>query len=139
MSDTTTQTLPKTQDDIDREQMIAGFQMGSVLAKFAALYPDKVDKDEFMQQITLLAAPERYKDLSCDDVKKMVLQKYIEVTSLKIGANTMVGHVTVIIPEIHDKYIPDLIKHWTEKGYNTCHTINEGADGSVKNKIRIEW
>lgn len=123
-------------DTIDKEQMIAGLELGRVLIDYHTHYPNKnVDKDKVMEQLADLVIPERFKDLSCEDVQKMTIDHYTRKVSMAMAANHLDGKLEVAIPTKHAKYVAQLTCHWTEKGFSTTAVPTESGGPT----ITIEW
>jgi hypothetical protein len=137
MSDANTQENSKnlSQDEIDREQFIAGAELGRELINAAMLNPGKVDQNKIMRQIQSLMTPSRFKDLSPIDLRKMVFDEYVETASREMMKNLNENTYQVEIPMQHGSVGEDLAKHWEKKGYNV--TTQKEHD-RIK-AIRLVW
>lgn len=128
----------KSQEFIDREQMIAGIDFGRMLINAAMMNPQNVKKEELMDQLQSLMTPTRFKDLSPQDLRKMVFDKYVEAASIAMMKDINNNHYEVKIPLQHASVAQDLVKHWKEKefvvSYDTCK-----EDGSKITTIRLTW
>lgn len=119
MSDCKTEnTKTMSQDDIDRQEMIAGAELGRVLLELAAKNPEAADSKKSMAGIKSLVIPSRYKDLSAEELRKMLMNKYIESASIAMVLNLEATEYKVTIPINHNAIIGDLTAHWKAKGYN---------------------
>jgi hypothetical protein len=141
MTDSTQSITQKSQDDIDREQMIAGIELGRTLIDAAIRNPQKIDKNEMMDQIQSLMIPQRYKDLSAKDLRQMLIDKYVEAGSRSMMMNlTKTNEYIVDIPQQHAHIAQDLSKHWVSKGFTV-----EGVFANMKGdenrivQIRLTW
>ena len=129
------ETTSVDQTEIDRVQIMAGLEMGQSLIELARLNPNRFSKEELSHELVLLMTPQRFKDLSCSEIREKILQHYITEASLAMNANFMKGEHTVCIPIKHSDLRGALIQHWEEKGYTVTPTVDENNIVS----IHIEW
>ena len=130
-------SVEQNQNEIDKNQMIAGLEMGRALIDFHKNNPDKIIKqEEVMDQLAELVVPERYKDLSRDDLRKMVFDSYVRKASMSMASNHMEGRFEVSIPTKHFDYIDQLTAHWKEKGYIV--SVKDIESLPFK-KVILEW
>lgn len=129
------ETTPVDQTEIDRVQIMAGLEIGQSLIELARLNPNRFSKEELSHELVLLMTPQRFKDLSCNEVREKILQHYITEASLAMNANFMKGEHTVCLPIKHSDLRGKLIQHWEQKGYTVTPCVDENNIVS----ILIEW
>lgn len=125
------------QETIDKNQMIAGLELGRALIDFHKNNPNKhIKKEDIMDQLAELGVPERYKDLSRDDLRKMVFDSYIRKTSIAMTGNYLEDGFVVNIPPKHISYVNQLTTHWEEKGF-VVSTVTDEHERITR--IVLEW
>lgn len=129
------ETKSVDQTEIDRIQIMTGLKMGQSLIELARLNPNRFSKEELSHELVLLMTPQRFKDLSCNEIREKILQHYITEASLAMNTNFMKGEHTVCIDIKHSDLRGKLIQHWEEKGYTVTPTVDENNIIS----IHIEW
>jgi hypothetical protein len=137
-----TENLIKSQDDIDREEFIAGTKLGQELINAAMLNPGKVDQEQMMRQIQSLMTPKRFKDLSPKDLRKMAFDAYVENASIAMMKNINENTYHVNIPKQHASIAEELTIHWRGKGFKVDvtkehHPLHEGDGNKINVMCRI--
>jgi len=125
------------QDIIDKQQIISGLEVGQALLDFHTRFPDKnVKKEDLMKQLGELAMPERYKDLSAQDLQKMMIEDYVKNASMAMFANKLKGKHQVVIAPHHKNIVGDLMHHWEEKGFTVSKLDTIEETGFI---IELKW
>lgn len=109
------------QNQIDREQMEAGLKLGQAVLEAASLRPNLTDEDrnKILHQAKKLAMPERFKDVSANDLKQMLITEYIEDASIEMITHAKRRMAGIKIRHCDEDLIGTLRDHWTEKGISS--------------------
>lgn len=146
MSNTESQTatpITPSQDEIDRQEMIAGTEMGRALLEIAMNSPG-VDAKKLQNDVITLMIPSRYKDISAKDLRSMVKEKYVLEVSMMMMKDLNVTKHKVPIQPNHFHIVPDLVEHWQKQGYHvSCSNVSTtDEDGNLLirvTSVTIEW
>jgi hypothetical protein len=132
----------KSQDEIDREEMIAGTKLGQALINAAILNPQSVNREEMNAQLQSLLIPSRFKDISPKDLRLMAFDKYVENASIAMIKNINENTYHVNIPKQHASIAEELTIHWQGKGFEVVvtkeHHSMDGSGGRIST-ISLTW
>lgn len=143
MSETqTVQTL--TQDEKDHQEMIAGAEVGRAFLEMAMQHPQDIDPEKLKRGVAKLLIPSRFKDLSAEDLRKMLIARYVENLSITMARDLDVTSHQVAIPENHAHIASDLAEYWQKKDFRTLcqqEITDDGKGNSVSRitHITVEW
>src|SRR4051812_19270073 len=111
-------TDQKSQEQIDREQIEAGCKLSQIMIEQAKNKNFTVDEREaFELKLKNLMIPQRFKDLSASELKKMIVNKYVEEASLQMMRNYEKRKIDVGIDLKDQDLVQDLCSYWEHKGF----------------------
>lgn len=128
------------QNQIDREQMVAGLKLGQAVLEAAALRPNLTDEDrnKILHQAKKLAMPERFKDVSANDLKHIILTEYIEDASIEMITHAKERTTHFRIRRCDGDLVDTLIDHWKEKEID-AHLIAGNCDSTGHYVCQLKW
>lgn len=121
----------KTQDEIDREQMIAGVALGEAIlnkARFSGERLTREKMDEIENQMQKLMIPQRYKELSASDMRDLIFGEYVETVSIGMMKVRPSRSLTVTIKARDLDILPSLQFYWTDKKGFKCEEVKNESD-----------
>lgn len=129
------QTVEKLQAATDREQMVAGIKLGQQLLKTISTRPGvtREEMDNGIHQAKKLSMPERFKDISAEMLKRMILDEYISDASVQMIECANLRCTNFKIRQSDKDLIGTLQEHWLAKGI-ACVVAGD-KDGSFLYKL----
>lgn len=128
----------QTQEEIDRQQMIAGCLAGQNYIDMVRLDPNFKQEDwgKVMKHVKDLMIPESYKNISGDRLKDMIMSDYLKEASELMIKNYRERFVIIFIKWSDVDLLPKLTVEWTNKSINV-ETLP--AEDKLNSKIKLSW
>lgn len=130
----------KYQEKTDMQQIQAGAKMGAALLDMAKIkgINSKEEMQNIEKQVQTLMLPLRYKDISAETLKEMLVEKYIEEASITMMKAFKEREVLFQINKKDEDLLPILKEKWKQRGilYKECvacedHKLEDEKKGTV--------
>ena len=116
----------------DRQKVddyVAKLNMAQSLTEIAKSRLNCFNKEEVDQQIKSLLIPDEFKDISAAELRNIIVQKYIEKTSIEMS--TFPEKRKIAIDVVDSDILEILREHWEKKGFKVTKQEN--------GPTHIEW